>query len=77
MKKRQSFLCIALLSTTLVANVFAGGAVATSTFGFLDSVINAAVSLLLGGDSCPVRQCQNCRPTEVVDENGNCRPRED
>lgn len=74
MKKRQSFLCIALLSTTLVANVFAGGAVATSTFGFLDSVINA-VALLLRDDSCPVRQCQDCRPGEVPDDNGQCRPR--
>lgn len=74
MKKRQSFLCIALLSTTLVANVFAGGAVATSTFGFLDSVINA-VALLLRDDSCPVRQCQDCRPGEEPDDNGHCRPR--
>lgn len=75
MKKHQSFFCIALLSTTLVANVFASGAVNTSTFGFLDSVINA-VALLMSGDSCPVRQCQDCRPTEIVDENGHCRPRE-
>jgi hypothetical protein len=74
MKKRQSFFCIALLSTTLVANVFAGGAVSTSTFGFLDSVINAVASLL-SGDSCPVRQCQDCRPGEVPDDNGQCRPR--
>ena len=74
MKKRQSFLCIALLSTSLVANVFAGGPVATSTFGFLDDVINA-VALFLRGDSCPVRQCQDCRPGEVPDDNGHCRPR--
>jgi len=74
MKKRQSFFCIALLSTTLVANVFAGGTIGTSTFGFLDNVINA-VALLLRGDSCPVRQCQDCRPNEVPDDNGNCRPR--
>ena len=76
MKKRQTFLCIALLSTTLVANVFGGGgAVGTST-SILDSVFNAVVSLLRG-DSCPVRQCQDCRPGEVVDDNGNCRPRQD
>ncbi len=74
MKKRQSFFCIALLSTTLVANVFAGGTIGTSTFGFLDNVINA-VALLLRADSCPVRQCQDCRPNEVPDDNGNCRPR--
>lgn len=76
MKKRQSFFCIALLSTTLVANVFAGGVVATSTFSIFDTLFNAVASLM-SGDSCPVRQCQNCRPTEEVDENGNCRPRED
>lgn len=75
MKKRQSFFCMALLSTTLVANVFASGAVGTST-SILDSVVNAVVSLLRG-DSCPVRQCQDCRPGDIVDENGNCRPRED
>ncbi len=76
MNKRQSFFCAALLSTTLVANVFAGVPASTSTFGILESVFNAVV-LLLRGDSCPVRQCQNCRPGDVVDENGNCRPRED
>ncbi len=75
MKKRQSFFCIALLSTTLVANVFAGGAVTTSTLGILDSVINAVTSLF-AGDSCPVRQCQDCRPGEVPDDNGHCRPRD-
>lgn len=77
MKKRQSFFCVALLSTTLVANVFAGGAVGMSTLGVLDSVINAVALLLRSGDNCPVRQCQNCRPGEIIDENGNCRPRED
>ncbi len=74
MKKRQSFLCIALLSTTLAANVFATGTVSMSTFGLLDSVINA-VTLILRGDNCPVRQCQDCRPGEEPDENGHYRPR--
>lgn len=74
MKKRQSFFCIALLSTTLVANVFAGGAVSMSAFGIFDSVIEA-VMILLRDDNCPVRQCQDCRPGEVPDENGHCRPR--
>lgn len=74
MKKRQSFFCIALLSTTLVANVFASGTIGTSTFSILDNVINV-VTLLLRGDNCPVRQCQDCRPGEEPDENGHCRPR--
>lgn len=75
MKKRQSFFCIALLSTVLVGNVFAGPVVSTSVFGVLGTVIDATVAFLRG-DSCPVRQCQDCRPNEVPDENGNCRPRE-
>ncbi len=75
MKKLQSIVCIALLSTVLVGNVFAGPIVGTSMFSVLGNVMNAVVSLL-SGDSCPVRQCQNCRPTEEVDDNGNCRPRE-
>lgn len=77
MKKRQSVFCIALLSTILVGNVFAGNMVGVSVFGFFDNVINAVASFMQGSDSCPVRQCQNCRPTEAVDDNGNCRPRED
>lgn len=76
MKKRQSLCCIALLTTILVGNVFAGGPVGMSMLGLFDSAIYAVASLL-SGDSCPVRQCQQCRPTEVVDENGQCRPRED
>lgn len=75
MKKRQSFFCIALLSTILVGNVFAGNTAGTSVFRFLDNIVNAVASLM-SSDSCPLRQCQNCRPTER-DENGNCRPRED
>ncbi len=76
MKKIKSTLCLALLSTTLVANVFASGTISTSTFGVFGSVINA-VALMLRSDSCPVRQCQDCRPGEEVDENGNCRPKGD
>lgn len=73
MKKFRSVLCIALLSTVLVGNAFAGNSLTSSVFSFFDYAINAVVSLL---DDCGPRQCQNCRPTER-DENGNCRPRED
>lgn len=75
MKKIQSVFCITLLSTILVGNAFASGAVGGSVFGFFDDVVNAFVALVSG--DCPPRQCQQCRPTEVVDENGNCRPKED
>lgn len=75
MKKLRSVFCITVLSTILVANVFAGNTVSTSVYGFFDNVITAVVSFLR--DDCPPRQCQNCRPTEVSDDHGNCRPRED
>lgn len=74
MKKRQSIFCVALLSMILVGNVFASPTVGTSVLGLLDSAVSAVVSLL--SEACPVRQCQDCRPSEVVDENGHCRPKE-
>lgn len=74
MKKLRSVFCIALLSTVLVGNVFAGGTVSGSVYGFFDYIIEAVVEMVM--DDCGPRQCQNCRPTER-DENGNCRPRED
>lgn len=74
MKKRQSFFCVALLSTILVGNAFASPLIGAPVFGLLDTAVSAVVSFLR--DACPVRQCQDCRPTER-DENGNCRPRED
>lgn len=74
MKKLQSVFCITLLSTVLVGNVFAGSSLSGSVYSFFDDVIGAVVQLL-SADSCPLRQCQNCRPTER-DDNGNCRPRE-
>lgn len=73
MKKLQSVVCIVLLSTVLVGNVFAGGSLSASVNTFFADIINAVVQLV-GTDSCPLRQCQNCRPTEG-DDNGNCRPR--
>lgn len=75
MKKLQSVFCICLLSTILVGNAFAGTSLSGSVYSFFGDIINAVVELA-STDSCPLRQCQNCRPTER-DENGNCRPRED
>lgn len=72
MKKLQSVLCTALLSTVLVGNVLAGSTVGP-VYSFMDTIIYAVASLMSGGD-CPPRQCQNCRPTEK-DENGDCRPK--
>lgn len=74
MKKIQSILCITLLSTTLVGNAFASGTISPPVFSVLNNVVNA-VAWLFGSDSCPPRQCQNCRPSER-DENDNCRPRD-
>lgn len=75
MKKSRSFICIALLSTVLAGNVFAGSSLSGSVYSFFGDIITAVVEFA-STDSCPLRQCQNCRPTHR-DENGNCRPRED
>lgn len=78
MKKIRLILCIALLSVTLTAsagNTLAantGGFVAT---GFLASLVGQVVALLRG-ESCPVRQCGDCRPPNGTEEDGigDCRP---
>ncbi len=73
MKKMKSVLCIALLSTILVGNVFAGDTAGSGLLGFFDNVINAVISLVAPADSCETRQCQTCRPREDGGS-GNCRP---
>lgn len=78
MKKIKLILSIALLSVSLIAsagNTLAadtGGFVAT---GFLTSLVGEVVTFLRG-DSCPVRQCGDCRPPNGTEEGGvgDCRP---
>jgi hypothetical protein len=75
MKKIKSILCIALLSTFLVGNVFAGDSAGSGVFSFFGNVADAVYSLMFNRDECRPRECQNCRPGQR-DENGNCRPTE-
>lgn len=72
MKKMKSVLCITLLSTALVGNVYAGDTAGTGFLSFFDNVINAVMSFVADG-SCETRQCQTCRPREDGGS-GNCRP---
>lgn len=74
MKKIKSFFCVILLSTCLVANVFAGDTGGSGFFGFFDDLMKTVVSMLRSADDdCKPRQCTNCK-AEDRDENGNCRP---
>lgn len=74
MKKIKALLCMLLLSTVLVGNVFAGSFTTAGVFGFFDGVINAVVEMVRSADDCPLRICTNCKPGEKDDGNGNCRP---
>ena len=73
MKKMESALCIGLLSTILVGNVFAGDTAGIGISSFLNSMINAVILLVAADDNCESRQCQTCRPREDGGS-GNCRP---
>lgn len=74
MKKLKALFCIALLSTCLVGNVFAGGTTTTGAgfFSFFSDAVNAVVSFFR--DECPPRQCQNCKPGGSDPNDPNCRP---
>lgn len=78
MKKIKSLFCVALLSTCLAGNVFAGGIAMTTGTGFFSifsEAFSAVVSLLRGSnDDCPPRQCTMCKPGGNEND-PNCRPR--
>lgn len=78
MKKTRSIFFAAVLSTFLVGNVFASGTAGGGLFSFFSDAVSFVTSFF-DDDSCPLRQCQNCRPTEGDGggDNGNCRPRDD
>lgn len=76
MKKLKTIFCIALLSTCLVGNVFAGGTTTgTGYFSFFGEAVDAVVSFFTR--ECPPRQCGNCKPETTDDGTGNCRPTND
>ncbi|MGH9947088.1 MAG: hypothetical protein ACRD6X_07820 [Pyrinomonadaceae bacterium] len=79
MKKLKPLLLTLVLSTLLTGNLLANGAGyqgGAAVQGLLEYAFGQAL-MLLRGDSCPLRQCTNCRPNDEMDDNGNCRPRED
>ncbi len=73
MKKLKALFCIALLSTCLVGNVFAGNTTTgNGFFSFFSEAVNAVVSFFHGTE-CPPRQCQNCKPGGDPND-PDCRP---
>ena len=76
MKKIRVFGLMVVLSLSLAGNIFAVGPVTAVVPGLLSLVVEQALSMFGGGDSCPLRTCQNCRPNNEVDGDGNgdCRP---
>ncbi len=82
MKRIKSLALTLVLSISLTGSIFATGPVVTGTAGIapglLSFVVEQVLSLFESGD-CPLRICQNCRPNNEADGdgNGNCRPRDD
>ncbi len=74
MKKLKTIICIILLSTVMVGNVFASSFTTTGVLSLFDSIISAIVSTFSGAETCPLRTCTNCKPGTGDDGNGNCRP---
>lgn len=64
-----------VLSLGLAGNIFAIGPVTVAAPGLLSFAIEQALSLFRGSD-CPLRICQDCRPNNGADGDGNgdCRP---
>lgn len=64
-----------ILSLGLAGNIFATGTVTAAAPGLLSYIVGQ-VAAMLRGESCPLRQCQECRPNNGVNDNGNgdCRP---
>ncbi len=67
----KSLLCIALLSTCFVGNVFAGSTFSYGVTTFFGNVVEFFVGVYEDGDDCPLRICQNCKPNTI------CRPIDD
>ena len=82
MKRIKPLGLMLVLSICLTGNIFATGPVVTGTVGVVPGLLSFVVEQVLsafGSDSCPLRICQNCRPNNEADGdgNGNCRPRDD
>lgn len=68
MKKIKTFLCIAILSISLVGNVQANTTLSNSVSTFFGSVVEYIASVVGSDEDCPLRICQLCKP------GSNCRP---
>lgn len=76
MKRMKTFGLMLILSFGLAGNIFAMGSVTTVAPGLLSFAIEQVLSMLERDDNCPLRTCQNCRPNNEGDGDGDCRPRE-
>lgn len=76
MKKLRMFGFMLVLSLALASNIFAIGSVTTVVPGMFSFVMEQVLSLFGTDDNCPLRTCQNCRPNNEGngDGNGDCRP---
>ncbi len=70
-----------MLSICLTGNIFALGPVTNvGTIGLVPGLLSSGLQHVLSmfsDDNCPWRICQNCRPNNGEDDdgNGNCRPK--
>lgn len=69
MKKLKSILCAAILSIGLVGNVFALGTFDSVFTNFFGDIVKAVVSSFADSDDCPIKVCQDCKPSDP-----SCRP---
>ena len=76
MKRIKTFGLMLVLSLGLAGNIFAMGSVTAAAPGLLSFAVEQVLSMFRS-DSCPLRQCHDCRPNNGGandDGNGNCRP---
>lgn len=72
----KTFGLMLILSLGLAGNIFAVGSVTAVAPGLLSFAIEQVLSMFETDDNCPLRTCQNCRPNNEDDGDGDCRPRE-
>ncbi|MBX3290003.1 MAG: hypothetical protein KF855_11735 [Acidobacteria bacterium] len=77
MKRIKTLGLMLILSLGLAGNIFAIGPVTAAAPGLLSYAVERVLSAFRD-ENCPWRICQNCRPNngEEDDGNGDCRPRD-
>lgn len=71
MKKLRAFLCIVIISVSMVSSVSADSGSTSGTSWFTD-LYKTVVAAVAGGDDCEDKYCQNCKPWMPF-----CRPNPD